>query len=104
MERTDTIDIKDISNNFGKVVDIHGTSLVFMEPKSFKEKGFDQYGFVICRSMDWLETASPVEIRSSTNADKILRVTAKEGKKHMYSVHTVAYVVSEKFYLSRFAE
>jgi hypothetical protein len=103
MKILESIDLKSILDNLGKTaIKVKEGKLpeyaIFMEPNSFKDFGYNQLGFNITKTSEWLESATKDILRDAILANKIVRVTQKSGHGIGLVVKTICYIVSSTFY------
>jgi hypothetical protein len=101
----DKISVSDIVSNIKKDVVIFPIKdkpvkryAVFMEPTFFKNFGYDQLGFCINKTEEWLKGADVDSLYDSVVAGKIVRVTRRTGSGNCTTVTTLMYIVSSTFY------
>ena len=85
----ENIDLKNIINNLDSIA------------YKFKEYGYNELGFMINKTEDWLANATKEQLKDAVTANKIVRVTRKTGVKWNMKVTTLLYIVSSTFYNSK---
>lgn len=106
MKILEKIEIKNILDNLDKsAIKVKEGKLpefaIFMEPNSFKDFGYNQLGFNITKTSEWLESATTDVLRDAVLANKIVRITQKHGHGIGLIVKTICYIVSSTFYNSK---
>jgi hypothetical protein len=101
----DKIDITEIVSNIKKDVVLFLVKdkpikkyAVFMEPTFFKNFGYDQLGFCITKTEEWLKTADKDSLYDAVVSGKIARVTRRAGSGNGTTVTTLMYIISSTFY------
>ena len=99
----ENIDLKNISNNLDSIAYKFKENdyAIFMQPDKFKEYGYNELGFMINKTEDWLVNATKEQLKDAVTANKIVRVTRKTGVKWNMKVTTLLYIVSSTFYNSK---
>lgn len=100
------IDVNAILNNFENMESSayklkENNYAVFIEPDYFKQYGYNELGFMINKTEDWLKNATKEDLKDATTANKIIRVTRKTGVKWQMKVTTLMYIVNSTFYKSK---
>ena len=99
----ENIDLKNIINNLDSIAYKFKENdyAIFTQPDKFKEYGYNELGFMINKTEDWLVNATKEQLKDAVTANKIVRVTRKTGVKWNMKVTTLLYIVSSTFYNSK---
>lgn len=99
----ENIDLSNILNNLDSIAYKikENDYAVFMNPDKFKEYGYNDLGFMINKTEDWLINADSRDIKDAVTANKIVRITRKTGIKWNMKVTTLLYMISSTFYNSK---
>lgn len=106
IKEINNIDIRQILNNFkesnSSAYKINNDNYaIFIEPNWFKEYGYNELGFNINKTEEWLAKSSLSDIKDAVKANKVVRVTRKTGVKWRMEVKTLLYIVSSTFYKTK---